>query len=369
VRRLLRDDGLRAALPGWVLARLAVGLGFVAAVVASDELRPGNRPFQIHQGLFAWDAAFYRDIADRGYHGVAQEGLRFFPLLPLASRALGVVLLGHVGPALLVLVNAAALLAAVLLHRLVVVETGDRAAARRATWLLALLPPAAVLVLGYAEALMLVFAIGFFLCLRQGRWWAAAALGVLAGLTRPVGMTLALPALIEAVRLVRTAPWAGWVARAAAIAAPVAGGLAYLLWVGHEFGDWQLPLRLQNSADLRGGYADPLSTVWHAFRTLAHGSLGEGLHAPWIIVFAVLLVVAFRTLPVSYGAWTAVLLLSALTGHTLGSFERYGLAAFPLVIALALVSAPPLVEKSVLLASTAALTAFTALLFVGAFVP
>jgi hypothetical protein len=352
-----------------LLARVAVGVGLATAMVGADELRPGNRPIQLHQGLFCWDAAFYRDIADFGYHGVAREGLRFFPLLPLASRYLGVLLLGHVGLALLLLVQVAALVAGVLLHRLTVFETGDRPTARRATWLLALLPPASVLVLGYSEGLLLVFSIGFFLAIRQGRWWTAAALGVLAGLSRPVGMTLALPALIEAVRVLRLAPWRGWIARAAAVAAPVAGGLAYLLWVGHVYGDWKLPMKLQNSADLRGGYANPLSTVWHSVDVLLHGSLGEGLHAPWIALFAVLLIVCFRCLPVSYGAWTAVLLLSALTGHTLGSFERYGLAAFPLVLALALVCRAPLVEKGVLLASAIGLTAFTTLAFLGAFVP
>ncbi|MCU1487839.1 MAG: hypothetical protein JWN67_4585 [Actinomycetia bacterium] len=367
MRRYLRDEGLAAALPGWVLARVAVAIGIATAVVANDQLRPDGRTIQIHQGLFAWDAAFYRDIADYGYHGVAREGLRFFPLLPLASRYLGV--FGHVGPALVLLVQVAALGAGILLHRLTLFETGDRPTARRAAWLLALLPPASVLVLGYAEALMLVFAIGYFLAIRQGRWWVAAGLGVLAGLSRPVGMTLALPGLIEAVRLLRLAPWRGWVSRAAAIGAPVAGGLTYLLWVGHVYGDWQLPLRLQNSPSLRGGYANPLETVWHSLRILAHGSLGEGLHAPWIGVFAVLLVVAFRKLPVSYGAWSAVLLLSALTGHTLGSFERYGLAAFPLILALALLSAPPLFEKGLLLACGAGLTAFTTLTFLGAFVP
>jgi hypothetical protein len=369
VRRYLRDEGLLAALPAWVLARLAVGLGFMTALVASDELRPGHRTLQLTQGLFAWDGAFYRDIADRGYGGVAREGLRFFPLLPLAARTLGAPLLGHVGLALVVLVQVAALVAAVLLHRLAVLETGDRPTARRAAWLLALLPPATVLVLGYAEALLLVFAIGFFLAIRQGRWWVAAGLGILAGLSRPVGMTLALPALIEAARLLRGTSWRAWVGRGAAIAAPVAGGLAYLLWVGHVYGDWQLPLRLQNSADLRGGYANPLSTVWHAIRSLDGGSLGEGLHVPWIAVFAVLLVVAFRTLPVSYGAWSAVLLLSALTGHTLGSFERYGLAAFPLVLALAVVVRPPALERGLFIACGAALTAFATLTFVGAFVP
>jgi len=369
IGRLLRDDGLRAALPGWLLARFGVAIGFVVAYVGADKLAPGKRPLQLHQGLFAWDAAFYRDIADHGYHGVAREGLRFFPLLPLASRALAVPLFGEVGVAMLVIVQVAALVAGVLLHRLVVAETGDRATATRATWLLALLPPATVLVLGYAEALLLCFAIGFFLCIRGGRWWTAALLGVLAGLSRPVGMTLALPALIEAMRTGRAVPWRAWLGRLVAVAGPVAGGAAYLAWVGHEYGDWKLPLRLQNSEDLRGGWANPASTVWHSVHALTGHQWREGLHVPWIVVFGLLLIVAFVKLPVSYGAWSAVLLLSALTGHTLGSFERYGLGAFPLILALALVTKPPLLERATLIACGAALSGFTALLFLGSFVP
>jgi hypothetical protein len=369
LRRLLRDDGLRAALPGWILARLGVAVGFVVAYVGADKLQPGARPLQIDQGLFAWDGAFYRDLADYGYHGVAREGLRFFPLLPLSARTVSVPLLGNVGVALLLIVQVAAIVAGVLLYRLAVAETGDRATGVRAAWLLAVLPPATVLVLCYAEGVLLCFAIGFFLCIRSERWWWAALLGIGAGLSRPVGMTLALPALIEAVRLGRTVPWRAWSGRAAAIAGPVVGGGAFLAWAEHVYGDWQLPLRLQNSAELRGGWANPASTIWHAVEAVTSHEWREALHVPWIAVFAVLLVVAFRRLPVSYGAWSAVLLLSALTGQTLGSFERYGLAAFPLVLALAIVTRPPAVERAVLTLCGAALSAFTALLFLGSFVP
>jgi hypothetical protein len=370
VRRLLRDEGLLAALPGWVLARLFVGLGFLVALVVSDELRPGNRPIQLHQGLFAWDGAFYRDIADYGYHGVAKEGLRFFPLLPLASRALGTVLLGQVGFALLLLVQVAALVAGILLFRLAVLETGDRGVATRSAWLLALLPPATVLVLGYAEALLLVFAIGFFLAIRRGHWWVAAALGLLAGFARPVGMTLALPALIEGARLLRGAPWRSWLGRAASVVAPVLGGGSYLAWCQHVHGDWQLPLRLQNDPSLRGGWANPISTVVHAIGDLGSGErLGEGLHVPWILVFGVLLVLAFRVLPASYGAWSGVLLLSALTGHTLGSFERYGLGAFPLVLTLAIVVRRASWDRVLVLGCAAAMTGYSTLIFAGTFVP
>jgi hypothetical protein len=369
LRRWLRDDALRAALPAWLLARLAVGLGFAVALVAADELVPGHRPVQLGQGLFAWDAAFYRDIADLGYGGVAREGLRFFPLLPVLARVVAVPLFGNVGLALLLLVNAAALVAGVLLYRLAVHETGDRRVGERAAWFLALLPPAAVLVLGYAEALLLVCSIGAFLAYRKERWWAAVALGLLAGLCRPVGAALALPALLEA--------WPGWrqhrsatVARLAAIAAPVVGTGIYLVWVQRTYGDWQLPLRLQNDPQLRGGWANPVSTVWDSVHALVSGgSLGEGLHLPWIGLYLVLLVICFRRLPASYGAYAGALLLGALTGHTLGSFERYGLAAFPLLLALAITLHPPSLERAAHLACAAGLTGFTTLLFLNAFVP
>ena len=369
--RLLRGpfgDDLRAAWPGWVVARAAVAIGALIAVVAVDELRPGDRPLQLDQGFFAWDAAWYRDIADHGYDGVDREGLRFFPLVPLVTRALSLPLLGNVGLALVVVVNLAAFASSVVVHRLVREETGDRSLAARSAWLLALLPPAVVLVLGYAEAIAIGLAAGVFLALRRGRWWWAAGLCVLAGLCRPTGVLLALPALVEALR--------GWpdardrLGRLAAVVGAPVGTAIFLAWVQWRYDDWTLPLRLQNTSDLRGGWDDPISATWGAVRSLVRGdALGEGLHAPWIALFALLLVVVFARWPFSYGVFAAAVLVSALSAENLGSIERYGLFAFPLVLALATVTADARVERAVLAAAGAALTGFTALVFVGAFVP
>jgi hypothetical protein len=369
--RVLRGpfgDDLVAALPGWIVARVAVGVGFLIAVVACDELRPGGRTLQIKQGLFAWDAAFYRDIAEHGYDGVARQGLRFFPIVPLAARALSVPLLGHVGPALVLLVNGAALATGVLLYRLVREETGNRALASRAAWFVALLPPAVVLAMGYAEAVALALVVGVFLMLRRRRWWAAFALGVLAGLCRPTGMLLALPAFVEVVRGWRTAR--DRTGRIAAVLGAPIGTALYLAWVGWKYDDWALPLRLQNSADLRGGWDDPVAAVWGSAKALfTEGQVGDGLHVPWIALFAVLLVVVFVRLPASYGLFSTAVLGLALSAHNLGSFERYGLFAFPLLIGLALVTSEPRVERAALALTGAALAGFTTLIFLGAFVP
>jgi len=366
--RLLRGplgDDLVAALPGWIVARLAVAMGYLIAVIASDELRDGAHTLQLRQGLFSWDAAWYRDIAARGYDGVAREGLRFFPLV---ARMLSVPLFGDVGLALILIVNLAALGMGMALHRLVREETGNRARATRAAWLVTLLPPAVVLVLGYAEAVAMLLVISAFLMLRRRRWVPAAVLAVLAGLCRPTGMLLAVPALVEVLR-----GWGSATDRpqriAAVLGAPV-GTAAYLAWVGWRYHDWALPLRLQNRADLRGGWDDPLHAIWGSVKALvSDGRIGDGLHVPWIGLFAVLLVVVFLKLPASYGLFSAAVLGLALSAHNLGSFERYGLFAFPLVIALAMITDEERIERAVLVACGATLAGFTTLIFLGTFVP
>lgn len=369
--RILRGplgDDLVAALPGWVVARLAVTLGFVIAVIAADELQPDGRSLQLDQGLFAWDAAWYRDIAENGYQGVAHEGLRFFPLLPLLARALSVPLLGNVGLALIIIVNLAALATGVLVHRLVREHTGDRALATRSAWLIALFPPAMVLVLGYAEAVALALVVGAFLALRRRQWWHVALLGLLLGLCRPTGMLLAIPVLLEGIRDWRVGR--DRIGRLAAVAGAPLGTAIYLAWVEWQHGDWALPLRLQNSADLRAGWDDPFSAVWGSLDALlSDGRIGNGLHVPWIALFGVLLVVCFARWPSSYGWFSAAVLALALSAHNLGSFERYGLFAFPLLLALASITAEPRVERAVLTALGAGLTGFTVLVFLGAFVP
>src|SRR4029078_4623430 len=94
------------------------------------------------QGLFAWDAAYYRAIAEHGYGDLPKAALRFFPIVRLLSRVFGVVFGGNETVALIVIANVSALVFGALLHRLALVETGDALLARRAAWYGALIPAA-----------------------------------------------------------------------------------------------------------------------------------------------------------------------------------------------------------------------------------
>ncbi len=361
---------LAVALPAWIVARVLVGVALMVARIVTDHGvdDPLARTTASH-GLLAWDGAFYADIAQHGYAALPRAALRFFPAAPLAGRAVGQLGVGaRVG--VVVVANVAALIAGALLVVLVRRETlGDRTAAR-AAWLLALAPSAFVLVMGYAEALFLVAAIGAFLGLRERRWILVIVLGMLAGLSRPSGFVLAVPIAIEAARDLRATRWPERSARLAAIVAPFVGCALYLAWVDHRYGDGLLPFRIQTRANLKGSFANPLTSIWDAFDGLVHGrTIGTGLHVPWMVVVGVLVVVAFRRLPSSYGWYAAATVASAVTSHNLDSFERYALAAFPVVIVVAVLARTPRWERAVLGTSALAMTGYATLAFAHAYVP
>ncbi len=166
-------------------------------------------------------------------------------------------------------------------------------------------------------------------------------------------------------------PGAGrWAAPLAAVAAPLVGTAAYLGWVGSQFGDPWLPLRVQQQNGHRGAITVPLGAMWHDLDSVVHGHhLGSALHIPWVLISVALLVVAFRRLPLSYAAFATVVLAVSVTSSNLDSFERYALGAFPLVIAASTLTARRGVELAVLIVVGAGMAGYAFLAFIGVVVP
>lgn len=362
----LRDD-LRVVLPSWLAARVIVAAAYLVALAVADHWVAGGRPIQLDEGLMAWDGTWYRAIAVNGYLGSPTEALRFFPLYPLLGRWIGVVLFGHVDAALVIVANACSLATAVMMRRLVLHERDDEAMAERAVWLTALFPSAFVLVWAYAEALFLLTAVGTFLAARRGHWGVAAVLGLLAALTRPVGVLLAAPVLIEVVRTWRRDSANDHVGAVTAVLAPFAGLGLYLGWVGRNFDDAILPFRVQSS--LRGE-VDPITRFIRGLGDMVGDErFHHGLHIPFTILFVVLLVLLFRKWPVSYGVFAALVLFAALSADNLNSLERYGLNAFPLILVLATLTARRTIEQIAMAVCGGGLLALTALAWLGVYVP
>ena len=149
---LSRPHRSRSVLVPYVISRVLV-VGALATIrhIVHDRARQPV-PVQLHAGLLAWDASWYRDIARGGYDGVATEGLRFFPLFPMLGRAVSWLPGASAGFGVVLVANVSALVLGFALHALVMQRTRRRDLARRAVWLVYLAPPAFVLVMGYAEA-------------------------------------------------------------------------------------------------------------------------------------------------------------------------------------------------------------------------
>ncbi len=95
----------------------------------------------------------------------------------------------------------------------------------------------------------------------------------------------------------------------------------------------------------------------------------NGIRLPWVLVAAVLVVVSCRRWPASYGAYAVVTVVAALAARGLGSFERYAFGGFPLVLALAAVTAAPWAERLTLSVSSALLAGYATLAFLLYYVP
>ena len=261
---------LVAVAPQWVVARLIVLGALGLARLLADRTHPSAAAVaRVHQGLLGWDAGWYEGIARFGYGRLGPQSLRFFPLFPLLGRGLGAVPGVGDGPALVLVANAAALVATALLFVLVRRETGDAGLGSRSVWLLCLAPSAFVLVMGYAEGVLLALSVGCFLAVRRGSgrapwagrprpaWCWAAALG-LAARRDPTGGPGAGPGgrggggPLVAHDGRRRAP-----AGRGGHAGPTGRGGRLPGWSAAAFGNFWLPLKVQSQAAHHGGLSDP----------------------------------------------------------------------------------------------------------------
>ena len=396
---------VRESILPYVVARAVVlgALGLAHFIVDRTHPATVGVAARVHAGLLGWDAGWYESIARVGYAPLGRQSLRFFPAVPMVAHGLAWLPGLGAGSALVLLANVAAFAATAMLYLLVRREVADPAVARRAVWVLSLLPAGFVLVMGYAEAVFLVFAIGCFLALRPpgGARRAAAGVGVGAGadggadvgvdgtelpalrphfavagvlafgaaLTRPIGILLVLAVGAELVRWWTRLGRAERVAGLAALAAPFIAFVAFLAWAKHTVHDWWAPLRVQLQGSHHGGLSDPLATLYHDAKGVAHHHVGTALHVPWVIVAVAMLIVCWRVLPAPYTLFAAAVLATAVAGSNLDSFERYALSAFPLTMAAAVILKPAPVERAVLALLSAGLAGYALLAFLNLSVP
>jgi hypothetical protein len=375
---------VRETVLPYAVARIVVlgALGLAHFIVDRTHPSTVGVAARVHAGLLGWDAGWYETIAREGYGPLGRQSLRFFPAVPVLTHGLAWLGLGD-GPALILLANVAAFAATAMLFVLVRRETGSNDVARRAIWVLSLVPAAFVLVMGYAESVLLVFALGCFLALRppttttttststdnRPHFAFAGLLAFAAALTRPIGVLLFLAVASELIRWWQRLGRNERAAGLGAVAAPFVGLLVFLGWSKHTVGDWWAPLRVQLQNSHHGGLADPFVTLYDDAKGVLHHHVGTALHVPWVLLALAMLVVCWRRLPAPYTLFAAATLAVAVSGANLDSFERYALSAFPLSVAAALLLTQSQVERLVLTLLSAGLAGYALLAFLNMSVP
>ena len=323
-RRLL-TDALRYCVPVFLGLRLltfVIGLAAVGIVPPLDPVGvpgwPANPiPDPGWQNLFtAWerfDALWFLRIADAGYR-TADGSAAFFPLYPLAVRTVSFVLGGHPFAASILVVERR--LPRCARRHLPPDHVRDRRARRphdgRAP---RLLPDVLFLPLPYSESTFLLLAVTAFWGARRGRWGLAGVAGVLAALTRSVGLVLAPALAIEALHRRAEGRGPAWPGLLAAAATGL-GTLAYLGWWELRTGDWLTPVTRQENWERT--FSWPWVSLWNATRSAGRyvGNTNGGYWIiDWVIVVPVLVlsVWAWKRYRPSYGLYLWGGLLIPLT--------------------------------------------------------
>jgi hypothetical protein len=221
-RQDARRFGLaRTYYPAAVYIQTRLGLLLLSGIVAIVEHR------SLAAQLSGYDGGWYLKLAAHGYpdHVLStQSTLGFFPLYPLAIRALSLVLRSQLVAAVSIALIGG-LVATVLVQRLAAEWWGE-ATGRRAAVVFALFPGSLVFSMAYSEGMTLPLVLGCLLALRARRWVLAGTLASLAAVVEPVALVLPVAVAVVALR-------AAWQRRGAApLIAPVLSIVGIVAFAG-----------------------------------------------------------------------------------------------------------------------------------------
>jgi len=144
-----------------------------------------------------WDSGWYLSIAERGYYFIDQTtNAVFFPLYPLLMRYVGKLTGLDYLTAGLIISQIAIIAAVIYLYQLIKNDYSQSIAWSSIVFLL-IFPTAFFFTLVYTEALFICLVVMAFYYARENKWPIVGLLGFLLALTKPWGVALLIPLLVE----------------------------------------------------------------------------------------------------------------------------------------------------------------------------
>lgn len=305
----------------------------------------------ILKGMTRWDGGWFLRIAQEGYN---LKSAAFFPLYPFLIKTLQGIGLSSEAAALLIS-NASFLLMLIVFYHLVTLEYPESVAVR-SLWYLAMFPTAFYFSVMYTESLYLFLVMLTLYLGRTKRWFLASLCGMLASLSRNLGVFLLLPLLYEywsqEYPTFSNSTLLGKIKLFWLALVPAGLGI-YMLYLWQIFGN---PLAFMAAQKFwRRGFDFP----WHslylaAINPSAGNNLWNLLFTLFALIFLVLAVKQLRptyTLYMSFGLLVPLFSPSALS--PLLSLPRFVLVLFPIYLLMALNIKREQVHWAILCSSTA----------------
>lgn len=296
-----------------------------------------------------WDSAWYMDIAQNGYSTEAfraefpeQTNFPFFPLYPLLMRGIGWVI-GDPYLAGLLISNICLLLSAYLLYRLVEADS-NRTMAKRAVKYLFIYPVSFILSGVFTESLYLCLSLLCFFWAKRQRWGLAGLVGMFLSATRPLGVLILLPLLVEYWQRPRVISEAGrrygfddrprrlgW--RCLWLGLVPLGLLSFCVYNYHVTGDFLFFKTNQTAWDREFG--NPLGVMWEALTVgVSEPSFKKLLEVAFGGITLVGLTAFYKRIGLAYWLLGMYSLLIPLSSG-IASQPRFTLVVFPVFVVLA----------------------------------
>lgn len=283
-----------------------------------------------------WDGVWYRMIAEQGYGmPTPPPVIVFFPFYPILVQ-IAAFFVRDFQIASLLVSNGCLVAAALLFDRLLRLDY-DEETCRRAITFLMFNPASFFFSMAYTESTFLLLSIAALLAARRGKWFVACLCGMCLSATRPPGLLIAAPLLLEYTR-----PWRISRAHLRAMLHPrlflfglIPLGLGfYMLYCHFVFGDLFRPLRAQ--VGWSRAFTPPYQTFFNPQNfSPSHLAFYRSLI---VAAFGLLALGVINRLRASYWAYAMVSVLFYLSWTSLDGMPRYLSVIFPLYVVLALVT-------------------------------
>lgn len=285
-----------------------------------------------------WDTGWYISVA-RFWYGkdvIINRACNygFFPLYPLLMKIAAFFTRNYFLAGLLVS-NAAFLAACVLLVKLVRLDYGEKIGLD--TLKIAFFFPTAFILSGvFMESLYLALALGCFYCAKKERWALAGVCGFFLALTRPEGFLITLP-LLYLYLAQRGFSLRSLRPHVLFLLLPFLGVVTFAAYTHYRMGDWFAYIHANKYWDYE--IMNPFVNIANALFNCHVPAFAFG--AVFFLAAVLIVTGCFRQIGFAYwffGAYTLVLPVIFNRPPIFCSIPRYALLAFPLFIALAILS-------------------------------